>query len=411
MLDLQFDIRKMQDVKDLVIRLRDGEKEPVILDALQAIFTLEENIALLLVTQALLDGDYGITMHDLQEFMELYTLVYEYPNGDQLGREHPLQLLKLENRLFEVEVKQIDAILEEYAHQEVKLADTIGKLQKHVHKLGEFRRHYDRKEKIYFPLLERHGHFSPGRIMWRKDERIAALYKGVKRLVDEFPETEMTRFKQIYHPFKDEFMHMIYHEEKILLPLLLALFTEAEWKEIQVESVAYGYSMEEELGENTSMLTTVSDRANVDYDKYYKGDIPFGSGYLRLEEVNEIFNNLPVEITFVDRHSMFKYFNNVTESFDMMFIRTPVSIGRNVANCHPPKSLSKVMRLIRDLKAKKRESETMWFKKGDQYIHITYKGLFNKDDEFLGILEYVQDVQAFLELPTDVKLGLSEIVK
>nr|WP_244535141.1 PAS domain-containing protein [Gracilibacillus kekensis] len=37
-----------------------------------------------------------------------------------------------------------------------------------------------------------------------------------------------------------------------------------------------------------------------------------------------------------------------------MFIRTPSSIGRHVANCHPPKSLKKVMKVICDLKSKKR---------------------------------------------------------
>ncbi len=104
---------------------------------------------------------------------------------------------------------------------------------------------------------------------------------------------------------------------------------------------------------------------------------------------------------------MFKYFNEITEASEMMLVRTPISIGRNVANCHPPKSLMKVMTLIRDLKSGKRTSESMWFKKKDQYIHLTYKAIFNEEGEFLGVLEYVQDIQPFFELPSEVKLGLS----
>lgn len=92
-----------------------------------------------------------------------------------------------------------------------------------------------------------------------------------------------------------------------------------------------------------------------------------------------------------------------------MLLRTPISIGRNVANCHPPKTLKKRMTLIRDLKTKKRTSESMWFKKKDHYIHITYKGLFNEKEEFIGILEYVQDIQPFFELSSDVKRRLSKV--
>ncbi|WP_430541103.1 PAS domain-containing protein [Sporosarcina thermotolerans] len=55
-----------------------------------------------------------------------------------------------------------------------------------------------------------------------------------------------------------------------------------------------------------------------------------------------------------------------------------------MANCHPPKSLRKVMTVIRDLKTGIRTSESMWFKKKDQYIHLTYKAIFNKEGEFLG---------------------------
>src|SRR5690625_5517132 len=81
---------------------------------------------------------------------------------------------------------------------------------------------------------------------------------------------------------------------------------------------------------------------------------------------------------------MFKYFNKMVEASEMMFIRTPSSIGRNVGNCHPPKSMRKVATLIRDLQIKRREYECMWFKKDGKYVHITYKGLFSKEGKFLG---------------------------
>lgn len=61
------------------------------------------------------------------------------------------------------------------------------------------------------------------------------------------------------------------------------------------------------------------------------------------------------------------------------------------------------MALMRDLKTGRRASESMWFKKKGQYIHITYKAIYDDEGEFLGVLEYVQDIQPFLELPSEIK--------
>lgn len=132
-------------------------------------------------------------------------------------------------------------------------------------------------------------------------------------------------------------------------------------------------------------------------------NIKIGGGYLTLKEAELILNNIPLELTFVDKNGLFKYFNEITESVDMMFIRTPISIGRSVANCHPPKSLKKMMQVMRKLKNREQETVTMWFKKGEEYIYVTYKGVFDEKGEYQGILEYVQDIQPFLDLPNVVK--------
>src|SRR5690625_5147299 len=135
----------------------------------------------------------------------------------------------------------------------------------------------------------------------------------------------------------------------------------------------------------------------------------FKGVFLTVKVADHIFNNLPLEITFVYKTGFFKYFNDRVKSSEMMFVRTPSSIGRNVANCHPPKSFKKVRSLIHDLNSRRRASETMWFKKKDKYVHITYKGVFDADCEYLGILEYVQDIQPFLDLPREVKKELSKL--
>lgn len=48
----------------------------------------------------------------------------------------------------------------------------------------------------------------------------------------------------------------------------------------------------------------------------------FGGGYLTPEEANLILNSLPLEITFIDKQGLFKYFNEMTEASEMMLVRT-----------------------------------------------------------------------------------------
>src|SRR5699024_12539937 len=81
----------------------------------------------------------------------------------------------------------------------------------------------------------------------------------------------------------------------------------------------------------------------------------------------------------------------------------------SVAECHPHIRLRKERTLIRHMKSKKRATQSMLFKKEETYVHITYKALFNEADEYMVILEYVQDIQPFFNLPSDIKRGLSDV--
>lgn len=140
-------------------------------------------------------------------------------------------------------------------------------------------------------------------------------------------------------------------------------------------------------------------------------EYPFGGGKLTIEEANQILNHLPLEVSFIDKNDEIKYFNQRSESGDMIFIRTSEDLGKTVYQAHPPKSQDMVKQLVKDLKSKRRTSESMWYrtKDGSKYIYITFKGVFNDENEYLGIMEYVQDIQPFFELPTEMKFGLSEI--
>src|SRR5690625_2215685 len=281
---------------------------------------------------------------------------------------------------------------------------TIENIKMHIEQMGQFFNHFHRKEKLFFPILERYGHFTLTRIMWADDDQIRNLYKGTKSMLDRLPNLSSKYMKKTYHLFERKLKQMIFEEEIFVLPVVCSFFTEDDWLAIAQESDAFGFTLIEPDEKWVSERTAVERKETgaSDVETKETEQIPFGGGYITLKEANHILNNLPVEITFVDKYGVFKYFNDKAKSSEMMFVRTPSSIGRNVGNCHPPKSVKKVVQLISDLKEKRRTSENMWFKKGDRYVYIMYKGLFDEHGEYLGILEYVQDIQRYLNILHEV---------
>ena len=140
-----------------------------------------------------------------------------------------------------------------------------------------------------------------------------------------------------------------------------------------------------------------------------EADLPFGGGYLSLKEANLILNHLPFEITFIDKNDLFKYFNTSIAIENKLFPRVPSAIGRHVKMCHPPRSLDMVMTLIDDLKHKRRASESMWFHRSDgRFAYVTYIGVFDDQDQYMGVLEYVYDIAPLLDLGPD-KRGLAPL--
>ncbi|WP_186579689.1 DUF438 domain-containing protein [Aquibacillus kalidii] len=409
MIEARLDIKLINMIKDILLRIQNGEVE----QSLQADFDQHiqhvNHLTIILNLQELTNRDKSFTNIEIRKFFDMYQSLYgrsilNIPVRNSQHQGHPIHIFTKENQMFKGLFTQLNGLMKAIENDP---QHSTGSLKEEMEQLGQLYSHYNRKEKLFFPILERYGIYSLSRTMWAEDDRIRNLYKGGKRLMEKIPEIDFQFVKQAYDDLEAACNNMIFQEEYFLLPMAQAIFKEEDWIAIAKESKAFGYAIEEPEVDwmPASALSTddAKDRPNTASEEHLR----FGGGYLTTKEADHILNNLPLEITFVDKNGIFKYFNEVVESSEMMFIRTPTSIGRNVANCHPPKSLKKVMRVIQDLKAQKKSSETMWFKKKDQYIHVTYKGVFDEKGEYLGILEYVQDIQPFLDLPREVKRELS----
>ena len=294
--------------------------------------------------------------------------------------------------------------------------------------------------------------------------------EALKGLLDHAGDASVAQVLTTYQAFVQEFKDMIFKEEAILIPLLLSLFSEDDWLAIAKDSPEFGYAIIQpdkewapsrvkfgEQGENGELApgqagrgaeaqnegpaqasadapagadqagSTAKPVANSAADSTAKpatnsvadstaspapkpeADLPFGGGYLSLKEANLILNHLPFEITFIDKNDLFKYFNTSIAIENKLFPRVPSAIGRHVKMCHPPRSLDMVMTLIDDLKHKRRTSESMWFHRSDgRFAYVTYIGVFDDQDQYMGVLEYVHDIAPLLDLGPD-KRGLAPL--
>ena len=296
--------------------------------------------------------------------------------------------------------------------------------------------------------------------------------EALKGLADQAGDASVAQVLATYQAFVQEFKDMIFKEEAILIPLLLSLFSEDDWLAIAKDSPEFGYAIIQpdkewvpsrvkfgEQGGNGELAgagrgdqaqkvgpaeasadapvsagqagPTAKPVANSVSDSAFtsasgsastsaadsttspapkpEADLPFGGGYLSLKEANLILNHLPFEINYIDKNDLFKYFNTSIAIDNKLFPRVPSAIGRHVKMCHPPRSLDMVMTLIDDLKHKRRASESMWFHRSDgRFAYVTYIGVFDDQDQYMGVLEYVHDIAPLLDLGPD-KRGLAPL--
>lgn len=139
-------------------------------------------------------------------------------------------------------------------------------------------------------------------------------------------------------------------------------------------------------------------------DRTGDGKIKFETGIMSVEQLNWMLNSIPGDMTFVDKDDIVKYFS---QGKDRIFARTRAIIGRTVENCHPPASVNVVDQLVSDFKQGKKDSEDFWIKMGEKYVLIRYFAVRNESGEFLGTLEFTQDIAPIQEITGEKRL-LSE---
>jgi DUF438 domain-containing protein len=241
--------------------------------------------------------------------------------------------------------------------------------------------------------------------MWGVDDEIRAKIKNIKLDLTNYQGNKEEIIEKIDDTV-NQIKEMIYKEENILFPMALETLTEDEWILIYKESDEIGYALivPEIEWEIRRFNEKVEDLEGEGLDKIEQGRIKFENGSLTAEQLRGIFDILPGEVSFVDHNNKVRFFS---KGEHRIFARTKAVIGREVENCHPPKSAHVVDKIINDFRNGIKDSEDFWIDKGDMFILIRFFAVRNEKGEYLGTLEYVQNVAPIRKLEGEKRI-LSE---
>jgi len=337
--------------------------------------------------QSLLDD--GVPAEEIKKFCNVHALLFsgslEKTMEDPADPRHPVALFKAENAEIKRRVESARALLP--ALKDGKGADWVRNI---VEELRAAIKHYERKEQVLFPYLEKAGFYGPSKVMWGKHDEVRGLFKAALA-------ADAAAFPAAAAALLDELDGMIFKEESILFPTALEKLKPADWAGIFRESAEAGYVFIEppegvdealDIAQNTSSLSGAV--------------VALPSGNFSLEDLTALLNALPVDLTFVDADDTVRYFS---EGKDRIFLRARSIIGRKVLNCHPPASLAAVEKILKGFKDGTKNTEEFWINMKGRVIHIRYFALRAPGGKYLGSLEVTQDITDIQKIKGEKRLA------
>ena len=374
-------------LKELITELHDGKSVEDVKQRFQEAFGGVSASEISEVEQALIMD--GMPVSEVQRLCDVHAAVFKgsieeihKPREDYEIEGHPAHTLQAENqavsRLIEKIAPQLNALTEDT--QEA----VIPNLKADIGELTQIDIHYQKKENLFFPYLEKYNITAPPKVMWGVDDEVRGYLKELKILLEAGDNIAAIKAKagKAINAIKE----MIFKEENILLPMMIETLTQDEWKQIAAESGEYGYCLIEApaLWDPAVSRPPQSPKAASAPE-----GVTFPTGSLSTAELEGLLNTLPLDITFVGSDDTVRYFSQGRER---VFARTNAIIGRKVTDCHPPASVHIVEKIVADLKSGDKDHEDFWLRMGERYVLIRYYAVRDAGGEYLGTMEVTQDI-------------------
>lgn len=345
----------------------------------------------------------GMPREEIQKLCDIHLQLFREGLGSEgniAPEGHPIYILMEEHKLLLRFAKELVELSN--SMKELRSFDTarpeMEKVEHIIAHLKDSESHYLREENVLFPVLEKHGVTQPPAIMWMEHDRIREIKKRLYstwdgrdgKNYDEFVNSLSNGAQELNEMLSSHF----YKENNILFPLSMRIFSEEEWDEVARNFDDIGYCC-------FTPPQRWKKEKEIEVKGVEGGKIKFETGELTPQEIEAIFNTLPVDITFVDKDDTVRFYS---ESGGRIFVRTKSVIGRKVQMCHPQKSLHIVQRILDDFKSGRRDLAEFWINYRGKLVHIRYFPVRDKDGNYLGCLEVTQDITNIQKIKGEKRL-------
>jgi DUF438 domain-containing protein len=397
---------RIQTLKEVILHLHRGEAPEDVRGHLKGLISEVDAGEIAAMEQQLMAD--GLSVEQVRSMCDLHADVLKevmakpcpsmpHPAG------HPVHQLKAENVALQQAVdatRQRAAALDALADAATPAAERLALLEAFL-PLMDVDKHYQRKEHLFFSVLERHGTTGPSKVMWGKDDEVRGLLKSTVQALREETLTgaELKILKpSVLEPALAALESMIYKEENILLPMCLRMFTAEQWGEIWEQSPEYGWCLVAPGADYRAPQARAVEGALVLPEAQA---VALPSGTLSVKQLLGLFSALPVDLTYVDAEDRVAFFS---EGPDRVFARSRAIIGRTVQNCHPPKSVHIVDQILADFKAGRQSVAEFWIEMQGKFVHIRYFAMRDEQGAYLGTLEVTQDLTQLRALQGERRL-------
>jgi len=324
-------------------------------------------------------------------------------NHELASAGHPIHTLMEEHRILQDQASRLFSVAQglagkaDYAAAKAEIIEA----ERIVDLFRNAQSHYLREENVLFPLLEKAGFEGPPQAMWAEHQQIRGIEKNLFQLMEKANSLSFKDFTGQLRTVAGQQAQMLqshfFKENNILFPHAMELLTSSDWEETIREFGRIGYCP----------FTPEADRVGAPSPDEAPGTdagglIKFLTGSLSKTTLEAIFQTLPVELTFVDKDDQFVFFSHMHGA---IFTRSTATLGTRVQNCHPPKSLHLVNKILQEFKAGKRDVAEFWINFQGKLVHIRYFAVRDAQGQYLGSLEVTQDITEIQKIKGEKRLA------
>lgn len=385
---------RKEKLKELILKLHQGENPGKVRDELIKSLQQIPYGEVVEVEQELIAE--GLPAEEVLKLCDVHGEVLD-GHIDQSGAKaipegHPVDVFKKENQeLLKVVVKVEMMLGTLHAVDNENFKTHVLMIQSCFNELMDVNKHYQRKEYLVFPYLEKNGITGPPKVMWGKHDEIRDQLKGCIEIlrIEALTRSDLDDALEIlFAPVLKSLTDMTKKEEEILFPMCMDLLTTEDWWNIHNQTLEFGFTLHDPQVEWKPEGFS-AESYNITGVLNESGSLQLPSGSFTVSEIMSILNTVPFDMTFVDKNDKVKYF---TQGSHRIFARSRSIINRDVRLCHPPGSVHIIEKILDDFKSGKASHAPFWIQMHGKFIHIEYFALRDEDGSYLGTLEVSQDL-------------------